>query len=1231
MMETDMSASSLFQNRFGICRLNKWIVLGWMVGAANVRAEEPVPQGLGGGDWASIQAAHEGWKHRFEADGGGGLVARNPGQGWQMEFDGRGFMARPDEGGWEWGLELRSAGKRARARLPEALEKRADVPAPFLVAANKFSIRHSAILEEWFVNDGRGLEQGWTFSERPEGVDGTLCLELAVRGALQAQGEGNAVVFADAAGATVLNYGGLKAWDATGRVLEARMRGEGERVIIEVDEAGARYPVTIDPLAQQAYLKASDTLANDWFGYSVAMSGDTVVVGAPYEASSAVGVNGDQADTSSPDAGAVYVFVRSGSTWSQQAYLKAGNTEAGDLFGYSVAMDGDTVVVGAYFEDSGTTGINSTPDELGAEAGAAYVFVRSGTSWSQQAYLKASNTDAGDWFGHSVAVSGNTVVVGAQNESSNTTGINNDQDDNSAFGAGAAYVFVRSGSNWNQQAYLKAANTGLSDAFGTSVAVFGDTVVVGAYGEDSNATGIDGNHDDNSANFAGAAYVFVRKGTGWSQQAYLKASNTEAGDYFGNKVAVSGDTVVVGAYLEDSNATGMNAPLTGGSGSQDDNSAPDSGAAYVFTRSGTSWSQQAYVKASNTDAGDWFGYSVALSADTLAVGSQHEASNATGINAPLSGGSGTQDDNSAASSGAAYVFVRKGTGWSQQAYLKAGNTGAGDEFGAALEVSGDRVLVGAYLEDSSTTGIDSASDELALNAGAAYLFHVGELLQSVARTTSSAPGAMDIAFGAAGVAVLNDAGASLFETALSGNGASKSRNRAVFSTLSGTGLDLLLQKGTMLSGFGGLPSSAKISSFVAPALNQTGRGIFQVTVSGKGISKSNNRLLVLDNGAFLSPVLRTGAALPEFGGAATSSFGEVAQHYTDDALALNYKLKANSSLGVSKTNDSGILFLDHDGVVLSFAAREGGSSFGGGGVFGQFPGQVALATGTQAFFLTPYTPTGEKARQAIFTCTVDGTTAFRYGPEVGDPATDLFNGETFRSFVAVNERDFIAVLRATLKGGPSSQNEGLWNCGSSLHLQKGVEFDTTNHPGLVVTKILKFWPVGTDQLVVQAQLGGTGVKGSNNQALLLRQLDADWQILLRTGDTAPGTTSRETISKLNMVEVDRVNGHYAVLGTLKGAASSANQALWMGQTGLGDDTVDADEPQRLPRLVVRKGEVYTTEQTPAGQIKGLALKPVADKTGAGARGQGLIVGADGSLLLTITGDRKVQELVRVVP
>lgn len=669
--------------------------LAAFVAAASILNAKP-PAGLADSDWSGIRAAHERQRHAIVANPDGTHLARNPGQAWATRFDARGFTVTPDAGGWSWGLEL--------VGHPDATAVRND--------DGKISYVRGNGLTEWFVNDARGLEQGWTLDRRPDAAAPPR-LDLVVRGGLRAQvsPDGASVAFLNETGATTLTYGGLKAWDADGKTLPTHFETGTDRVLtVAVDDTGARYPVTIDPLAYQAYLKASNTGAGDNFGQAVAISGDTVVVGAGYEDGAATGVNGYQWNNSALDSGAAYVFVRSGTTWVQQAYLKASNTEANDRFGIRVAVSGDTVVVTARNEDSAATGVNGNQaDNSASNSGAAYVYVRSGTTWSQQAYLKASNTGANDVFGTSLAVAGDTVVVGAYAEASNASGVNGNQADNSMPSAGAAYVFVRSGTTWSQQAYLKASNPG-SDRFAYSVAVSGNTIVAGAYFEDSNATGVNGSQSDNSATDSGAAYVFVRSGSTWSQQAYLKASNTGAVDNFGFSVAVSGDTVVVGASGEDSNAWGVN-------GYQADNSMASAGAAYVFVRSVTTWNQQAYLKASNTGANDQFGYSVAVSGDTAVVGAYLEDSDATWTD------NGNQWNDWALDAGAAYVFARSGMAWSQQAYLKASNTGAGDNFGQSVAVSGDAVVVGAMLEDSAAVGIGGdQEDNSGFSSGAVYVY-----------------------------------------------------------------------------------------------------------------------------------------------------------------------------------------------------------------------------------------------------------------------------------------------------------------------------------------------------------------------------------------------------------------------------------------------------------------------------------------------------------------------------
>ncbi|MFO0875182.1 MAG: hypothetical protein U0575_14595 [Phycisphaerales bacterium] len=679
----------------------------WLLAAPAARGDERPPEGISASDWSSLRAAYEANRHAALAVDGG-YRARNPGQQWTTRFDGRGFVTTPDHAQWTWGLDLVQWGL-------EGSEGEVGGVAPMWADGQRVTYEWDASLSEWYLNDGRGLEHGYTVLARPEGA-GTLVFTLAVRGDLcpEAQGDARGVRFIASDGATALTYAGLVAFDADGRTLPASIEATCDTIRIHVDDRTARYPLTIDPIAQAAYLKASNTDAGDRFGNSVAVSGNTVVVGAPREDSAATGVNGNQADNSATDSGAAYVFVNNGGVWTQQAYLKASNTGAGDAFGNYVAISGDTIVVGAPQERSNATGVNGNQaDNSAPDAGAAYVFVRNGGTWTQQAYLKASNTDAGDLFGVAVAVSGNTIVVGAALEQSSATGVNGNQADNSADDSGAAYVFVRSGAAWTQQAYLKASNTGAVDRFGFSVGVSDDTIVVGAYQEDSNATGVNGNQADNSAHDAGAAYVFVRNGVAWTQQAYLKASNTDANDLFGFSVAVSGDTVVAGAYEEDSNATGVN-------GNQANNGAAEAGAAYVFVRSGAVWTQQAYLKASNTDGGDLFGFSVATFGETVLVGAWGERSSATGVD-------GDQNDDSLGSAGAAYAFVRDGAGWEQQAYLKASNTGANDLFGYSVSVSGDTAVVSAIQEASNATGVNGdAADNSAPDAGAAYVFLLSE-------------------------------------------------------------------------------------------------------------------------------------------------------------------------------------------------------------------------------------------------------------------------------------------------------------------------------------------------------------------------------------------------------------------------------------------------------------------------------------------------------------------------
>jgi hypothetical protein len=478
-------------------------------------------------------------------------------------------------------------------------------------------------------------------------MSGTLRARLAAGG--------TAIDLMAPSGAAVLRYGGLRATDATGRVLPALLAVQGNILRLVVDDLRAAYPVRIDLYVLQAELTASDVGAYDQFGISVALSGDG--------GTALVGIRRSTAP------GAAYVFARSGAFWSQQAELAAGDRALNDFFGGSVALsgDGNIALVGAYGKNTFT--------------GAAYVFMRGGTTWSQQAKLAAGDGALTDYFGGSVALSadGATALVGAYGHDNNT---------------GAAYVFARSGTSWSQQAELAASDGNEGDAFGNSVALARDglNASVGAIGRNA-ATG--------------AAYVFVRSGASWSQQARLTASDGNSGDGFGLSVALSGDggTALIGAESHNNNT----------------------GAAYVFARSGATWNQQAELTASDGAPNDYFGPSVTLSEDggTALVG-------AAGHNSLT---------------GTAYAFVRSGTTWSQQTELTARDAAQYDGFGTsvALSADGSTALVGAPGRNTAT--------------GATYVFAASVPLRSTSTGVRCTPNPVTAGSATTCAASVTDTGA----------------------------------------------------------------------------------------------------------------------------------------------------------------------------------------------------------------------------------------------------------------------------------------------------------------------------------------------------------------------------------------------------------------------------------------------------------------------------------------
>jgi hypothetical protein len=541
---------------------------------------------------------------------------------------------------------------------------------PGEASANKqtISLTRYGGLREWYVNGPEGLEHGFTLSEAPgarqKGAPLRLALQVSEGWRAVASDDGKLVTLRGA-GDLAVEYGKLVVRDSLGRNIPARLTVADEQVVIEAEDHDATYPLTIDPLfTLQQRLLAADGTSGDYLGYAVALSGDTALVGAPYDNQSR---------------GSAYVFVRNGATWTQQARLTAQDGASFDYFGYAVAIKGDMALVGAIYG----------PGSAGPDQGAVYVFVRGGTTWSQQARLNANETLlAGAQFGAAVALDGDTAIVGAPSYTITP----------SYAIIGVVFIFVRNGATWTQQARLNANDGEDGDAFGRAVALEGDTALIGA---PNNAVTYGGQ---------GAAYIFTRNGSSWSQRQRL-TTTPAPDDHFGNAVAISGDKALIGAYLYGSDDRGaVFTFVRGATGwAQTDrffagrNPTPggqfgvslamsgdvavvgaslglyqtgvDQRSAYVFVRLGD-WELVRQLGPDLGSANDGFGYAVAVDGDTTLVGAY-------------------RSDAVATDQGAAYAFVMRDSRHVEQQKLTANDGAEYDYFGGAVALSGDTLVVGA--------------------------------------------------------------------------------------------------------------------------------------------------------------------------------------------------------------------------------------------------------------------------------------------------------------------------------------------------------------------------------------------------------------------------------------------------------------------------------------------------------------------------------------------------------
>ena len=593
----------------------------------------------GGSSWAQVSALaqlaisralgaddHGYWPRRIAS----GSVAQNHAQRLSASFTAAGVIVRAR--GAQLGLSLRtiSAG---RARIGEAAS-------PPVTKANRASYRRGA-LSEWYANGPLGLEQGFSLARPLAPGTTTLSLSFALSGSLRPRalprGAGLQLLAPD--GKVALRYGQLSAFDARGRALAAGISLAHGRMMLHVRTAGARYPITIDPIFQEGRLSASNAAAFEEMGSAVAISGSTIALGAP-----AASVNGH-----SYKQGAVYVFTKPAGGWgsaTQTAELSASDANTtGDINGYgdelgaSVAISGQTIVAGAVQATSG--GIEF--------AGKVYVFVEPLGGWvnaTQNAELGATDATKYNYLGTSLATDGTTVLVG-------------DPSPQPPFTAGEAYVFTKPGGGWTSEtetAKLTASDGATGDAFGRSVAISGNVAAVGAL------------YAKATSPYQGAVYVYSRaEGKAWSEATQAKLTASEGKEYetLGGSVALEGSTLVAGAP---NNASPGSTPS----------------AAYIFVKPGGGWantsSPAARLTPSDPLSGEHFGGSVGLSGKTVVVASQFAAFGET------------------AQQGAIYVYTEPGGGWaSTSSATKISAAGGGLQQASSAGVSGSTIVEGADL------------------------------------------------------------------------------------------------------------------------------------------------------------------------------------------------------------------------------------------------------------------------------------------------------------------------------------------------------------------------------------------------------------------------------------------------------------------------------------------------------------------------------------------------------
>ncbi len=376
--------------------------------------------------------------------------------------------------------------------------------------------------------------------------------------------------------------------------------------------------------------------------------------------------------------------------WNEVIKACASDRANSDFFGNSVSISGDYAIVGAYAEAEDALGGNTL-----ANAGSAYIYRNVGGTWSEVQKLVASDRAIDDRFGVSVSISGDYAIVGAESEDEDASG------GNTLSNAGSVYIFKNNAGTWSEVQKLVASDRGESDNFGNSVSISGDYVIVSAIYEAEDASG--GNTKSN----AGSAYIFRNVGGTWSEVQKLVASDRHNSDYFGTSVSISGDYAIVGAYMEDEDASGGDGKSSAGS-------------AYIFRNVGGTWSEVQKLVASDRHNSDFFGNSVSISGDYAIVGAYMEDEDVSGGNA-------------IAEAGSAYIYRNIGGVWSEVQKLVASDRAIDDRFGNSVSISGDYAIVGAYMEDEDVSGGNTIAE-----AGSAYIYrNIGGTWSEVQKLVTS--------------------------------------------------------------------------------------------------------------------------------------------------------------------------------------------------------------------------------------------------------------------------------------------------------------------------------------------------------------------------------------------------------------------------------------------------------------------------------------------------------------